>query len=160
MVLLKDLMTRTAQNGAVTWIGLRPARRADVTTADSVELTEAGLAGDHRSKPGKRALSLIQAEHLEVIRALSGCTDAGFADLRRNLAISCVNLLALRGRWLRIGAAEVLITGICAPCSRMETALGHGGYAAMRGHGGMTAEVITPGKIALGDAVYPVAEMQ
>jgi MOSC domain-containing protein YiiM len=38
----------------------------------------------------------------------------------------------------------------------MEEALGHGGYAAMRGHGGLCAEVVEPGFVRLDDAVMPL----
>ena len=71
------------------------------------------------------------------------------------MLISGINLLGLRGRQFQIGMAVIEITGPCAPCSRMEEAFGHGGYAAVRGHGGMTARVLTPGRIALGNAVVP-----
>jgi len=38
----------------------------------------------------------------------------------------------------------------------MEENLGPGGYAAMLGHGGITAIVVEPGEVQLGDLVQPV----
>ncbi|MGF1500879.1 MAG: MOSC domain-containing protein [Paracoccaceae bacterium] len=91
-----------------------------------------------------------------MIAALARRPAAQFADLRRNIAVAELNLLALRGRQLRLGGAVLEITGPCAPCTRMEETLGPGGYSALRGHGGMTAAVIEPGAIALGDPVTPL----
>jgi MOSC domain-containing protein YiiM len=70
--------------------------------------------------------------------------------------VSGINLAGLRGRRLRLGTALVEVTGPCAPCSRMEEAIGPGGYAAMRGHGGVTARVLEPGRVALADPALPL----
>lgn len=156
METLATLTARHAREGRLDWIGLRPARRAALVPCDAAAVAMDGLEGDH-ARPGKRAVTLIQAEHLPVIAALSGVSRATPEMLRRNLVISGLNLAALRNRGLRIGAVSLRITGPCAPCSRMEEALGPGGYTAMRGHGGWCAEVLTPGRIALGDAVRPEA---
>ena len=121
---------------------------------EAAEVTEAGLEGDHASA-GMRALTLIQAEHLPVISALAG-VEARPELLRRNVVVSGINLGALKGERLGIGAAEIEITGPRHPCSRMEEALGHGGYNAVGGHGGWCATVIRPGRIAVGDEVAPV----
>ena len=61
----------------------------------------------------------------------------------------------MKDRPLAVGGAVLRITGPCAPCSRMEVALGPGGYAALRGHGGWCAEVLSGGGVALTDAVRP-----
>ena len=139
----------------MTWIGLRPGRREPVEPVEVVEILETGLIGDRRETAGKRAVTLIQAEHLSVISALAGA-EATPELLRRNIAVSGLNLLALRKAEFRIGTATLRGTGICAPCSRMEEAFGPGGYNAVRGHGGITAEVLDPGRVALGDAVRPL----
>ena len=70
--------------------------------------------------------------------------------VRRNLVVEGINLLALKGRLVRIGEAVLEVTGECHPCSRMEQALGVGGYNAMRGQGGLTARVMVGGDAAAG----------
>ncbi|MCC4244114.1 MOSC domain-containing protein [Stappia indica] len=154
---LKTLMARHARPGLISWIGLRPARLAPVVQVDSAEASEAGLAGDHYVSGGKRAVTLLQGEHLPVIAALAALAEVDPAQLRRNVVVHGLNLAAVRHHPLRLGTALLRISGPCAPCSRMERVLGPGGYNAMRGHGGYYAEVLEPGCFALGDAVVPEA---
>lgn len=75
------------------------------------------------------------------------------AVVRRNLVISGVNLHALTRRRFRIGSCVLEGSGDCHPCSKMEAALGDGGYAAMRGHGGILARIVEGGVIRIGDEV-------
>ena len=123
--------------------------------AETADIEADGLSGDH-ARPGKRAVTLIQAEHLPVIAALSGLDAVAPETLRRNIVVSGVNLTAARHRLLRVGGAVLRFSVPCAPCSRMEAALGPGGYNAMRGHGGWCMEVVEPGRIGLGCAVTPI----
>ena len=152
---LQDLIHATAQTGRVEWIGLRVARREPMQILDGADIREDGLIGDH-GRPGKRAVTLIQHEHLAVIGAFLGQSPVDPGLLRRNIAVSGINLLALKGRAILIGTATLEITGPCAPCSRMEEALGHGGYSAVRGHGGVTARVVAPGHVTLNSSIKPV----
>lgn len=153
---LSELLSRHAGHGTLRWIGVRPARREPVLEKTQAEIAMTGLTGDRRDRPGKRAVSLIQWEHLPVIAALAGHDTLDPALLRRNLAVSGINLLALRKARFQIGTAILAGTGVCAPCSRMEEALGPGGYNALRGHGGITAEVIQPGSVVVGDTLHPI----
>lgn len=151
---LKELIARVAQPGTVGWIGLRPARREAMEVVRTALVTETGLKGD-RSSGGKRAVTLFQMEHLAAIAGYLGQNlPVEPALLRRNIGVAGINLISLRGRELAIGPEAVLrITGPCAPCSRMEEAFGHGGYAAVRGHGGMTAEIVRTGPLEIGARV-------
>jgi len=152
---LGQLMAALPRSGKVEWIGLRPARDTPMVEVDAVEaVTGAGLAGDrYRGSNGKRGVTLIQAEHLPVIAALAGHAQVAPAALRRNLVVSGIPLVALKGRRFRIGG--VVLEGIapCDPCSRMEEVLGEGGYNAMRGHGGLCARIVAGGMLRVGDGV-------
>ena len=151
---LAEMMARHARPGQLDWIGLRAQRYADMTVVGHAAVTDAGLEGDH-GRAGKRAVTLIQAEHLPVIAALADRAAVLPEEVRRNLVVSGLNLLALRKGLLRVGTAILRVEGPCPPCSRMEKTLGPGGYNAMRGHGGWYASVVTPGRIQQGDEVAP-----
>lgn len=155
--LLGSFATGGRAGGRLRWIGVRPERRAPVLAVPRAVLRPEGLEGDRHASPGKRAVTLIQWEHLPVVAALAGLDEIAPELLRRNIAVSGINLLALRGRTFRVGSAVLRGTGPCAPCSRMEEALGPGGFNAVRGHGGITAEVVEPGEVAVGDPVAPAA---
>ena len=150
-------MARFPRAGRLDWIGLRPRSRVTMLTVQAAEASrDQGLVGDRhlqRGGGGKRQVTLIQAEHIVALARMVGRDHINPGILRRNLVVSGVNLLALKDREFRIGAAAFRFTGLCHPCSRMEEALGHGGYNAMRGHGRITAAVIAGGTIRIGDSV-------
>ncbi len=152
------LLATLPQTGRLEWIGLRPLRREMLESVLEAEAeTDAHLVGDHaRPKPGgKRQITLIQHEHLAAVAGFLGWPEpVAPGRLRRNLAVSGLNLLALKNRRIQIGEEAILaITGECHPCSRMEEELGPGGYNAMRGHGGLTAHIERGGQLRVGDAV-------
>lgn len=152
MITLGQMRQTHAQAGRVEWIGLRAERYAEIDVVSEAVLTDAGFEGDH-SRAGKRAVTMIQAEHLPVIAALAGKLALGPEVFRRNLVIAGINLLAIRQGPLTVGETTLELHGPCPPCSRMEKAIGPGAYNAMRGHGGWYASVVTPGTVRVGDPV-------
>ena len=152
-VSVANLADRVARPGRVAWIGLRPARRAPVVSVTEADAVATGLVGDRHARDNRRAVTLFQAEHLSAVAGFLGRADVDPADLRRNLVVAGINLAAFKGQRLAVGAAILEIAAACPPCSRMEETFGHGGYAALRGHGGWCARVCAPGRIAVGDTV-------
>ncbi len=158
---LKQLMGTFSQPGQLLWIGLRDSRRAPMNVVREAKASCEGLAGDHYSgRSGKRQITLIQAEHLPVIASCVGVDAVSPELLRRNLLITGINLLALKNRKIIIGDVEMELTGLCHPCSLMEQTLGPGGYNAVRGHGGVTARITSPGRLSVGDPVTLVTTDQ
>jgi len=161
---LRELLDGPVRPGRVAWIGLRPARRAPVLAVDRAELAPGtGLAGDRYAGgsggAGARQVTLVAAEHLAAIAAYLGRTAPVAPEaMRRNVVVEGLNLLALKGRRFRVGAALLEWTGECHPCSRLEETVGAGAYNAARGHGGITARVLGGGAVALGDAVERLLE--
>jgi MOSC domain-containing protein YiiM len=159
MKTIRDLNQPPQIAGQVQAIIVRGSpREAARSIAGTVALAGIGLADDRLGQRGESELStrqvtLIQAEHLPVIAQLARVDQVDPVGLRRNLVVAGINLLALKNAKLQVGAAVLEIVGPCHPCSRMEETIGPGGYAAMRGHGGMTARVLVGGPINVGDLV-------
>ena len=165
---LQSISQTMPQTGRLEAIVVRPARRAPaIQIEQTFAIADIGLRDDRRgieydssiSKISNRQVTLIQAEHIEVVAKLMHLPDLQATTLRRNLVVSGINLLAIKPlfahhkHYLHIGEVVLEVTGICAPCSRMEELLGEGGYNAMRGHGGINAKIVSGGVLKVGNAV-------
>jgi MOSC domain-containing protein YiiM len=150
---IKQLQNKFTQ-GTVRQIVVRPGRKEAVREVKEVMAIEGqGLEGDrYNSKGGSRQVTIIQQESLTAISSyLQRNVDPSMT--RRNIVVSGINLLTLKGKRFRLGQALLEYSGECHPCSRMEENLGEGGYNAMRGHGGITAKILASGLVRLGDAL-------
>ncbi len=154
---LEQLKQNLPQQGRVEWIGIRPEKLKPLKVLDKVRVLEKGLEGDHYAgSSGNRSVTLIQAEHITAIASLLHKDKINPLELRRNIVVSGINLLALKDCEFKIGTATLKMTGLCRPCSRMEEIFGEGGYNAVRGHGGINARVVLPGEIKLKDKVEAI----
>ncbi len=154
----KQLQEQYAKHGKVKTISFRPKRLEPVRfTREILAIKDKGLEGDrYKNSGGDRQVTLIQVEDLKAIASYLGREEIDPALTRRNIVSEGINLLSLKGKRFKIGEAVLEYTGDCHPCSRMEESLGHGGYNAMRGHGGITAKVIEGGVIREGDDINPI----
>ena len=112
-----------------------------------------GLEGDrhfrpHGARPG-HALTLVEAEVLEDVR-LAG------AQSRRQVVVRGVKLNDLVGRRFRVGSVECLGVALCEPCRHLQELTRPGIVKELVHRGGLNADILTDGQIAVGDAIVIV----
>jgi MOSC domain-containing protein YiiM len=109
-----------------------------------------GLEGDRHFRPdGARpgqALTLIEAEALEDV-GLTG------AESRRQVVVSGVRLNDLVGKRFRVGEIECLGIELCEPCLHLQSLTRPGIIDELVHRGGLNADILSTGTIAVGDAV-------
>ena len=111
-----------------------------------------GIVGN-ADRGGRRQVTIVSMERwAELMREVGA--SLGPEARRANLVVSALDLENTRGRLLSIGACLLRIGGETRPCEQMEAAAP--GLQAAMGHrwgGGVFAEVVRGGAIAVGDPV-------
>jgi MOSC domain-containing protein YiiM len=103
-------------------------------------------------KPGQD-LTLIEAEAIEALAGEEGIELAP-GDARRNVVTRGIGLNGLVGRRFSVGEVECVGQRLCDPCSHLERLTHRDGLLrALAGRGGLRADVVTGGRIAVGDPV-------
>ena len=102
-------------------------------------------------KPGQD-LTLIEAEAIEGLAADDGIElDPG--ESRRNVVTRGIGLNDLVGRRFTVGDVECLGQRLCDPCSHLERITQPGVLNGLANRGGLRADIVTGGRIAVGDEV-------
>jgi len=116
-----------------------------------------GLVGN-ADRGGRRQVTLLSEQRWRELMAEVGAS-LGPEVRRANLIISSIELQNTRGRVLRVGPCRLRIGGETRPCEQMEEAAAGLQQAMQRNWGGgVFAEVLDGGPIAVGDPVSWEAE--
>jgi MOSC domain-containing protein YiiM len=116
--------------------------------------------GAFSSMPGTgRAITLIAAEAIEAIAA-DHQLDLSNGKSRRNLVTRGIDLGALVNKCFTIGDVVLIGSRLCAPCKYLERLIAPGLYEAIKGRGGLRADVLRSGTIRPGDALRVLAQRQ
>ena len=140
-----------------------PSKGQDIAINSSAELhVDCGIAGDRYYDSAARGLidqvTLIDEQSIDQFCADVGRTFA-YADMRRNLLTSGVELNDLIGKTFRVGAVLLRGTELADPCANLVRSLGRDDvearafYKQLVGKTGIRARIVEGGTIQVGDAI-------
>jgi MOSC domain-containing protein YiiM len=118
------------------------------------------FAGDgtfYKERKEGQDLTLIEAEAIE---ALAGETRIELrpGESRRNVVTRGIGLNELVGRRFAVGDVECLGRRLCDPCSHLEKLTQPGVLKGLANQGGLRADIVSGGQIAVGDPVRDLGE--
>ena len=134
-------------------IWIKRVHRGPMDAANRATLVAGrGIVGN-ADQGGKRQVTIVDLERWQELMDLLRA-DIDPSIRRANLVIDSLDLFDGRGKTLRVGGTRLHIVGETRPCERMDEAL-PGLQTSMRDRwgGGVFAEVVTGGEIAIGDQV-------
>jgi MOSC domain-containing protein YiiM len=152
--------------GSVVGIYTAASAGAPMQAQDEVEaVAGVGLAGDRYADAAgtysgrhhddaHRAVTLIEEEAIRAARAEGG-VELDAAETRRNLVTSGVPLNHLVDREFEVGSVWMRGVDLSEPCVYLERGTRPGVRAALVHRGGLRAEILTGGRIRVGDRVRP-----
>jgi hypothetical protein len=155
----------SAARGTVAAILISPEAEAEPHAfAQARAEAGRGLVGDRYydgtgtfSNPNARGvdLTLIEQETIDNLRKVFPGYRA--EDARRNVVTSGIALNALVGWRFQIGEVECVGQRLCEPCAHLDRIAVKGALRHLVHRGGLRADIVRTGSIAVGDAVEAVS---
>lgn len=106
----------------------------------------------------KGQITFFSLEIFERLTEHFGLTSKSAGVLRRNVIVSGIELNDLIGEEFSIQGIRLRGTGHCRPCYWLDEAFAPGTEDFLEGNGGLRAEIVSDGAIAVGDAQLVLAE--
>jgi MOSC domain-containing protein YiiM len=100
----------------------------------------------------KGQITFFSFEVFEKLTRHLGLTDKSPGAARRNVIVSGVELHDLIGEEFSIQGVQLRGTAHCKPCYWMDQAIAPGAEEFLQGSGGLRAQILSDGVIAVGDA--------
>jgi MOSC domain-containing protein YiiM len=145
--------------GRVEGIYIASEESAPTFGVDEIEAVAGhGLEGDRNFHRGDGPadegsnITLIEAEAVEGLAEDTGI-ELGPGGSRRNVVTRGIGLNDLVGKRFRVGEAECRGIELCHPCRHLERLTEDGVLKGLVNRGGLRADLLTSGRIAVGDGI-------
>ncbi len=141
--------------GRVKAIRIAPEREQLPEPVESIDVTDEGLPGDRYF--GRGDITLVEAEALAAFTEETGI-ELSHAEIRRQVLTTGIRLNDLLGKRFRVGGVEAVGAEWCEPCNHIESLTYPGVLKGMVHRGGLRADIVQPGTIAVGDEVDEITD--
>jgi MOSC domain-containing protein YiiM len=121
---------------------------------DAVDVTADGIVGDRYGQA--RNLTLIESEALEALLADAGI-ELSAAESRRQVLTRGISLNDLVGKRFTVGGVECVGEELCEPCAHLQGLTKQGVLRGLVHRGGLRADIVQGGRIAVGDEIVRVS---
>jgi MOSC domain-containing protein YiiM len=105
----------------------------------------------------KGQITFFSFEVFERLAQHFGMTNKSAGAVRRNVVVSGIELNDLIGEEFSIQGVRLRGTAHCKPCYWMDQAIAPGAEEFLQGNGGLRAQILSDGVIAVGDAELVLA---
>ena len=136
--------------GTVEQIAIAAEESALPGPVGEVEVADRGIVGDRYADAGD--ITLIEAEAIEAFTQETGI-PLTHEESRRQVLTRGIRLNELVGKRFKVGGVEVVGRELCEPCSHLQSLTREGVLRGMVHRAGLNADVVAPGRIAVGDEV-------
>lgn len=140
--------------GSVEQIHVAPVESELPQPVDAVDVTADGVVGDRYGESCD--LTLIEAEALEGLREDTGI-ELSPAEVRRQVLTRGIRLNDLVGERFTVGEVECVGQELCEPCNHLQGLTYPGVLRGLVHRGGLRADIVSGGRIAVGDEVMRVS---
>jgi MOSC domain-containing protein YiiM len=137
-------------SGTVEQIAISAEESVLPGVVPEVEVEAEGMVGDRHAEAGD--ITLIEAEALAAFTAETGI-ELSHQESRRQVLTRGVRLNDLVGKRFTVGGVECVGRELCEPCNHLQSLTRDGVLRGMVHRAGLNADIVKPGRIAVGDDV-------
>ena len=143
--------------GKVVGIGIASIKGSVIQNVNAVEaVKDKGLLNDRKFKKNNQKqcqITLIEIENINYYNNISK-TNFSPVDFRRNIITENIKLNDLVGKELFVGKVKLKAHDLCRPCKYLQDKLKQNNVVKEFLHkGGLRCEILTSGKINVGDII-------
>lgn len=137
----------------VSALRIAPGRRLAMKAVDRIDVeTGRGIVGDRYHGTRHRHVTVQSATGLAAATDDLG-VDVTPEGTRRNVTISIGEVPTRPGSRITLGAVELEVVRVAAPCRILDDEIAPGAAAALRRRAGSVCRVLAGGEVAVGDPV-------